>query len=195
LLITNGKTWEVRGWSLTRAQIDEAMAHGAIGFKQYLGKGIEMSLEALEGQVTGRKAAKDDKAPSSPPPKPADEGGSSGTWIGLGVGGAVVVGLVAFAIRRRNQRAGEARGEFDKARASAERAYTDLILACEELGGETGSELQLKATELKKRLDAVVAEADGKPDRMNDRVVIGKITQLESELAALRSTQLQKARG
>ncbi|HUJ58179.1 MAG TPA: hypothetical protein VLX92_06795 [Kofleriaceae bacterium] len=209
LLISNGKAWEVRGWGLARAQIDAAMADAAPAYKAYLGKGLVASLVALAARAS---------SPTAPPPRvpehpaapvtapvtapsattetaPATTTGSSLPWLPLGIGGAVVVGAIGFAIYRRNKRAGEARGEFDKARASAERAYTDLVLACEDMGGDAGTQLQLKASDLKKQLDAVIADADGKPDQMTDRVVLGKIAQLEAELAALRSTQLQKARG
>ena len=206
LLISNGKTWEARGWGLTKAQIDAAMADSAPAYKAYFGKGLVASLTALAGKVSLAGQA---PPPPRPPDKPAtprstpviepssgtltSSTGSSFPWLPLGLGGAAVVGVVAFAIHRRNQRASESRGDFNQARASAERAYADLVLACDDLGGDAGTQLQLQASDLKKRLDDVVADADGKPDKMSDRVVLGKIAQLESELAALRSTQLQKA--
>ncbi|HTR51441.1 MAG TPA: hypothetical protein VMJ10_12085 [Kofleriaceae bacterium] len=208
LLISNGKAWEVRGWGLTRAQIDAAMADSAPAYKAYLGKGLVASLTALAGKVAAVAAPPPPRAPDRPtaprsqPPTesiapssgtPTRSTGATFPWLPLGIGGAVAIGAVAFAIHRRNRRATESRGDFDRARASAERAYADLVLACEDLGGDAGTQLQLKASDLKKRLDDVIADADGKPDKMSDRVVLGKIAQLDSELAALRSTQLQKA--
>src|SRR5207247_1725718 len=102
-------------------------------------------------------------------------------------------GVIVLAIMRRNRLAKEGLASVGTAKASAERAYTELVLACEELGGDPqASELQLKATELKKRVDAIVADTEAKPARGTDPVTIGKIRQLENELAALRSTVLQK---
>jgi hypothetical protein len=184
LFVSNGKSWEIRGWGLTRSQIDAAMAEAGPSFKQYLGKGVTISLRSLASLVGAPSAASSSSS----------GGGSHGLSIGFGIAGALVAAGIGFAIYRRNKRASESRGDFDAAKTSAERAYTDLILASEDLAGNAGSPLQLKAAELKKQLDAIVADADGKPDRMSDRVVLGKISQIESELAALRSTQLQKAR-
>jgi hypothetical protein len=176
------------------------MAEAGPSFKQYLGRGVTSSLASL-ASLAGAPAASPSAGATAAPPSlsPAQapgnaSGGGHGLAIGLGVAGALVAGGLGFAIYRRNKRAAESRGDFDAAKASAERAYTELILASEELGGDAGYQLQLKAADLKKQLDAIVAEADGKPDKMSDRVVLGKISQLESELAALRSTQLQKAR-
>jgi hypothetical protein len=193
LLVSNGKGWEVRGWGLTTQKIDAAMTAAAPAYKQYLGKGITQSLSSLAAETRAVAPSAGASMTSTSPSPSSDSGGGHGLAIGLGLVGALVVGGVGFAIYRRNKRAGESRGEFDAAKASAERTYTDLMLASEDLGGDAGYELQLKAADLKKQLDTIVAQADGKADRMSDRVVLGKISQIESELAALRSTRLQKA--
>jgi hypothetical protein len=207
LFVTNGKGWEVRGWGLTGDKIDAAMKDAPAAFKQYLGKGVTTSLTSLASLVT-EPAQPPARRPQPPPPtirppatttasspstSSSSDGGGHGLAIGLGIVGALVVGGVGFAIYRRNKRANESRGDFDTAKGNAEKAYTDLMLASEELGGDAGYQLQLKASDLKKQLDTIVADADGKADKMSDRVVLGKISQIESELAALRSTQLQKA--
>jgi len=207
LFVTNGKGWEARGWGLSQQQIDSAMAQAAPAFKQYLGKGVTQSLTSLASLASSPTPP---PPPKLPPPKQAekpsagatstpstssssDSGGGHGLVIGLGIVGALAAGGIGFAIYRRNKRAKESRGDFDTAKGNAERAYTDLMLASEELGGDAGYQLQLKAADLKKQLDAIVADADGHADKMSDRVVLGKISQIESELAALRSTRLQKA--
>ena len=207
LFVTNGKGWEVRGWGLTGDKIDSAMKDAPAAFKQYLGKGVTTSLTSLASLASSPTPPPPRlPQPKSPPPATTtasspstssssskSDGGGHGLAIGLGVVGALVVGGVGFAIYRRNKRAKESRGDFDTAKGNAEKAYTDLMLASEELGGDAGYQLQLKAADLKKQLDTIVADADGKADKMSDRVVLGKISQIESELAALRSTQLQKA--
>ena len=67
------------------------------------------------------------------------------------------------------------------------------MLACEELPGDPqATDIQLKATELKKRADQVVAEVEAAPHTGNDPVPLGKLDQIENELGALRSTVLQK---
>jgi hypothetical protein len=214
LLISNGVKWDARGWSLTRTQLDAAMADAAPAYKAYLGKGLVQSLVSLAAAVGGGATA----APAPPqPPQPhsepqqrlpavapasssdrsdrGDRSSSASTLPWLGIGGAALAGLVGFAIYRRNKRAAEARAQLATARANAERTYTELVLASEELPGEAGTQLQLRAGDLKQQLDAIIADAEGNPEKMTDRVVLGRIAQLDGELAALRTTQLQKARG
>jgi hypothetical protein len=116
------------------------------------------------------------------------------------VGGTLLVatgGLVTLAIIRRQKLARSGLAKLDDARASLDRSYAELVLACEELPGDPqATEIQLKATELKKRMDAIVADTQAKPHTGNDPVTLGKLQQLENEIAALRSTVLQKnARG
>jgi hypothetical protein len=129
---------EVRGWGLTRQKIDAAMAEAAPGFKQYLGKGVTQSLIALAAVAVSPTPP----PPPSLPPKaegvreaPARARGRrpldfverqrrrSRARDRLGIVGALVVGGVGFAIYRRNKRASESRGDFDTAKANAERAY------------------------------------------------------------------------
>jgi len=57
---------------------------------------------------------------------------------------------------------------------------------------ETAAQIQLRATELKRRLDERVREIREQPVLGNDPVRIGELRQLEGELAALRSTALQR---
>jgi hypothetical protein len=114
------------------------------------------------------------------------------------LGGTVVAlggGLVALAIVRRGKLAKEGLTAVAKAKAALDKSYADVVLACEELPGDPqASEIQLKAAELKKRGDAISAEVDAAPSRGTDPVTIGKLEQLDNELAALRSTVMQKAR-
>jgi hypothetical protein len=183
LLVSNGAHWEARGWGLSRGAIDAALDAATPALRQYFGKGIQQALEGLSAAATGA-AAPPGGASTSKAPTAAILGGTA----------ALAASGVAFVIWRRDKLAKERRVPFDAARASAERAFTDLVLASEELSGDDGAKLQLEAGDLKKRLDAFVAEAEKKPLALGTPVTLGKIRQFESELAALRSTRLQKAR-
>jgi hypothetical protein len=132
-------------------------------------------------------------APVTQPPAKKDDSGFSMLPV---VGGTLVVavgGVVALAIMRRNKLAREGAGKVGDAMQSLERNAAELVLACEELPGDPqATDIQLKAAELKKRADVIVAETEAKPQSGNDPVTLGQLRQLENEIAALRSTVLQK---
>jgi hypothetical protein len=199
LLIANGERWEARGWGLSPGRVHQALVRAAPALERYFARGLVVALDELAALSVASRAAKQVvRAPEarsgiSRSTREAEESSSSGSIVAWGVAGVVTAGLVGFVIARRNRRAKERRAEFDAVRASAERAFADLILSSEELSGEAGRELQLKGGEVRRRLDDLIAEAEGNPSRMNDPVLLGKIRHIESELAALRSTGLQKA--
>ena len=189
LLVFNTRDWVARGWGLSESQIqralDAARPHQHEVFAKELIDAIDHLASAANPKV-GTTASGEEKHDSSFPVLPV-------------VGGIAVVtvgGLVGLAIMRRGKLAKEGGAKLADAQASAEKAYADLMLACEDLPADSGgTDLQLKAAELKKRLDTVVEEIRAQPHKGTDPVMIGKIRQLENELAALRSTVLQKEKG
>jgi hypothetical protein len=195
LLIANGKRWEARGWGLSAGRVQTALERATPGLSQYLGRGLAQALDEL-GALTVASAAQTGAArpqTDTSAPVTAEEPESSSTSIALGLLGTVAAGALGFVIYRRSKRAKEQRADYDSARASAERAFADLMLSSEELRGPIGAELQRKGAALKQSLDARIAETEGKPAKMSDPIVVGEIRQIESEFAALRSTGLQEA--
>jgi len=184
LLVFNTRDWVARGWGLSDAEIqralDAARPHQHEVFATELIDAVDQLAKAASPKV-GTTASGEEQHDSSFPVLPV-------------VGGIAVVGiggLVGLAIMRRGRLAKEGTAKLAEAQGSAEKAYADLMLACEELPTD-GTDLQLKAADLKKRLDTVVEEIRAQPHKGTDPVMIGKIRQLENELAALRSTVLQK---
>jgi hypothetical protein len=175
LLVFNTRDFAGRGWGMSRQEIERALANLPHAVFSHM---IVRALDALANATT--RAAR-------------TEHGISLLPIVGGTVGVAAAGLVALAIVRRNKLAKQGMAKLGDARASAERAYADLMLACEDLPGDAqASEIQLRASELKKRMDAIVTETEARPVKGNDPVQIGKLHQLENELAALRSTVLQK---
>ncbi|MCE9578791.1 MAG: hypothetical protein K8W52_37045 [Deltaproteobacteria bacterium] len=171
VLVFDTHAWVARGWGLTEREIARALELARPGTRTVFAAQLIAALDQLaaSARAQGASAAPDDSL----------------AWpiIG-GIGLALTMGLTALAIRRRNQVARAGAAAQAEVRASAERAYSEVMLACEELGGDPqATELQLRAAELRRRLDAITG---------HDRVALGKIHQLENELAALRSTTLQK---
>jgi hypothetical protein len=180
LLVFNTRDWAARGWGLSDGELAKALEAARPHAHEVFAQELIDALDQL-----GRAADKQ-----------AESGGGFPVLPVFGSIGAVAAGgLLVLAIRRRNLLAKEGLAKVTEAKASADRAYSDLVLACEELPGDPqASEIQIKASDLKKRVDAIAAETDAKPAKGNDPVTVGKIRQLENELAALRSTVLQKER-
>jgi hypothetical protein len=178
LLIYNGADLAARGWGLDDDEIKRGLAAAKAAHRRTNAQVLTTALDDL-GTLATQKI---------------DRGTNLAPVIGGGVGVVAIGGVLGLAIHRRNKLAKEGKVAIQQAKASAERAYSELMLACEELTGNDGTELQLKAAELKKRMDAVVQEAEASPAKKSDPVTLGKIRQFENEFAALRSTSLQKAR-
>jgi hypothetical protein len=180
LLVFDTHGFAAKGWGLSDAALRDALLTAKPREHEVFAQRLIEAIDSI-----GRATA---------PVKHEDESGSSMTLpIVGGVVGIAGAGLIALAIMRRNKLAKEGLANLADARKSADRAYTDLVLACEELPGDPqASEIQLKASDLKKRVDTLVAETEAKPQKGTDPVQIGKIRQLENEIAALRSTVLQK---
>jgi len=182
LLVFNTKQIATRGW-VSDAQALEAIRNAPATPHEVFADHIIDILRLLgnAAQPAAANAAKH------------EDSGSSALPIVGGVVGIGALGVIGLAIMRRNRLAKEGLANVADAKKSAERAYTDLVLACEELPGDAkASEIQLKASDLKKRVDSLVADTEEHPSKGTDPVVIGKIRQLENEMAALRSTVLQK---
>jgi hypothetical protein len=179
LLAFDTRDWVARGWGLEQGEIQRILAAARPHQPAVLSAWLIRALSGL-GEAASR-------APAS-----AADGGVSLPVVG-GIGASVAAGALGLVIRRRNQLAKLGAAKLLEAQRSAERAYTEVILACEELPvPEQGTEIQLRAAELKRRLDKVVDQVRPRPTTGNDPVRIGEVRQLEDELAALRSTVLQK---
>jgi len=184
LLVFNTRDWAARGWGLSDGELAKALEAARPHAHEVFAQELIDALDQL-GRAADKQA---EKAASS-------GGGFPALPVFGGIGVVAAGGLLVLAIRRRNLLAKEGLAKVTEAKASADRAYSDLVLACEELPGDPqASEIQLKASDLKERVDQIAADTDTKPARGNDPVTVGKIRQLENELAALRSTVLQKER-
>jgi hypothetical protein len=181
LLVFNTRDWAARGWGLNDAELARALEAARPHAHEVFAQELVGALDQLGRAAVAKGTANDDR------------GGGLVLPVVGGIAAVATGGLIALAIRRRNLLAKQGLAKVGEAKASADRAYSDLVLACEELPGDPrASDIQLKASDLKKRVDAIAAETEAKPTRGNDPVTVGKIRQLENELAALRSTVLQK---
>jgi hypothetical protein len=176
LLLFNGEHWQARGWGLSAAEIERRLQAARPGLSKYYGRGLVEALDGLGAAASGQAQSGAAHPPGAP---------RASVWpLGLGVMGAgAALTALLLIIRRRNRRAQKQMGGLSAARAEAEQAYAELVLAAEELGREPARTLQLRATELKRRLDAV---SDADP------LAEGRIRQLRNELAALHSEVLQR---
>ena len=188
LLLFNGRRWEARGWGLTQAQIRGALDSARAGLQIYYGRGLVQAIDALGQSSVGGLAGGQ--------PDPTQSEIQESGWLGVSpvAVGAVAVGLaaIAFVVARRRRVTQRERAEFDQAHAQAERTYADVVIAADRL--DDSVELQSKAGRLKESLDTLKRDADRKPGLKADPVTVGRVRQIESELAAIRSTVLQKSR-
>ena len=200
LLIWNGQRIEAHGWDLGRRQVDEATAAVRDRIATRPAEAIELALDGMLALAPPLgPAVRRSPAPSPVADPVADSGAapaSGGQGIALlGTGGLAalaLVGGVALVIRGRARRAAEAQAALREGLSAADQRYSELMLAAEELAPADAEALQLRAGTLKQRLDALALEARGA--NTDDPVRLGKVQQLEGEIAALRSTVLQKQR-
>jgi hypothetical protein len=184
LVVFNGPAWDAKGWGLRPDQVRSALTGAEPGLHEYFGKGLVQALDRLGQAATGTTAH---------PLKPEESSGSALPLVGASVAGLLVVGGFAWIVRRRNALAKEQRAELTEAKGSAERTYAELMLVADDLPSADAQDLQLRAADIKRRLDAVLDEAE-RASKPGDPVVVGRVRQFENELAALRSTMLQKSR-
>jgi hypothetical protein len=190
LLLFNGSRWDARGWGLDEARIKGALDRAEPGLRSYYARGLVMALDELGAAATGSPSS-----PSSVQASPTREapGGSS-----LGMIAAVALALFgvlfAWVLRRRKVLGGARYSEFEKTRLLAEQTYADVMLAAESLP-DRGTEEKRRASELKERLDRLGREAAARPVDANDPVLLGKVRQLENEIAAIHSVILQREKG
>jgi hypothetical protein len=181
LLIFDTRDWVARGWGLDDASIERALTAALPHQRTVFSRELIGALDGL-GQLAEQSRTHLTSSHSS-----------SALPITLGIGAAAALGVLGLVIRRRNQLAKAGRAKLAEVERSAERTYSELILACEELSQQgEAAELQLRATELKRRVDDVLALGRQRPSKGNDPVTLGEVRQLEDEMSALRSTVLQK---
>ena len=174
LLVFDTHDWVARGWGLDSGQVVSILAAARPHERTVFSRELIGALRALAAEQSSA--------------------GSSFALPALGVGGALAVGLLGLVVRRRRQLAQLGAAQLAEAQSSLGRTYAELVLACEELPEQQeASELQLRATELKRRADEVLKQGRLEPASGNDPVVVGRVRQLESELSALHSIVLQKA--
>jgi hypothetical protein len=208
LIVAQGRGFACRGWGqqMKGPSRNGTIADEAVAILRELGG--HAKPQATTPTTTPSSGTTLQHPPAPPPPTPApipatraaepekkkDDGG--GFPVLPVLGGTVVViggGLIALAIRRRRKLAKEGSTKLGAMKATIDKTYADVVLACEDLPGDPqATELQLKAAELKKRADAIAADVEAAPHTGTDPVVLGKLEQLENELGALRSTVLQK---
>lgn len=182
LLIFNTREYVARGWGLAGAELRDVLARARPKPGEIYARSLTRGLAALGQQALRRT-------------EPSTEGGFP-PLLALGGTGVLLAGVaLGLVLRRRSRLARSGLAQLNAARGAAERTYTELMLACEELPeAEQAAELQLRATELKRRLDLIVSQVRARPESGNDPVRIGELRQLEDELVGLRSTLLQRAK-
>lgn len=187
LLLYNGERWEARGWGLAADDIGRLLDGAEAGLRENHARGLVQALDALGQAASGERetSTPERRAPSPSFVDPL-------LWGGLGA--LAIGGGVAWVIRRRRRLAATRRAELRDAVSSAERAYAEVMLAAEGLTGDDVAELQLHAAALERELRAIVAGTEQRGDHAVTTVDLGKIRQIENELATVRSTILQRAR-
>lgn len=179
LLLFNGHRWEARGWALSPAAIDGALAAATPALHQYFGKGLASALANLAEA-------------SQRPPQPASS--SAATGIGLGVGAVVALGAVGWVIVRRQRRAQEGRRSLADARTSFDKVFADVLIAAEDLHGPEASVLREKATRLREQMNTLAPPDMKQLPAKQESLTMAQLLQMENELEALRSSVLQAKR-
>ncbi len=93
LLIFNGREWDAHGWRLGREAIERALADGKRGLDENYAHGLVAALIALDLAVH--------QGEQKPPPR------MPLLVFGASLGGALIVGGLAFTLWRRHQRGRE----------------------------------------------------------------------------------------
>lgn len=189
LLLLNGARWEARGWGLAPGRVTAILDSAEPALADSYARGLVRALDSL-GQAstaTTAQSAGGDRGTGAPDDSPP--------WLWIGAGGAVALVATGWIIRRRMLRSRTRARGFGDRLAEVEQVYADVVLAAEDLHGDDVADLQLRAAELKKRLDAVAGEVRDDPSLAATRLTAGKLRQLENELVTLRSTVLQKRKG
>jgi hypothetical protein len=191
LLVFNGTRWDARGWGLDAPRIQRALENAAPGLRSYYARGLVTALDELGAAATGSPTATSDAKGAQAEPR-SGGGGSLGILAGLML---AIAGLFfGWMIRRRKVLGGQKYAAFEKARLVAEQSYADVMLAAEALP-DSGVEEKRRASELKGRLDRLGREAASRPMSADDPVLLGKVEQLENEIAAIHSVILQRTKG
>jgi hypothetical protein len=191
LLVFNGTRWDARGWGMDSPRIQRALESAEPGLRSYYARGLVMALDQLGAAATGSPAGTSDSKGTEAEPR---SGGGAGLGIFAGLLIAIAGLFFGWVLRRRKVLGSERYAAFEKARLVAEQSYADVMLAAEALP-DSGVEEKRRASELKGRLDRLGREAASRPMSADDPVLLGKVQQLENEIAAIHSVILQRTKG
>ena len=180
LLLFDGRRWEARGWNLSHAAIDAALARAEVGLRQYYGRGLALAVAELDAAAGGRGEER--------------RSGSSLASVALGVAGLGAAAAVGWVIARRVRRGGERRRTLAEARSSAEKVFADVLIAADEMPGPEAAALREKATRLRDQIDALAPPAVKQLPAKEESLTLAQLLQTENELEALRSSVLQAKR-
>jgi hypothetical protein len=192
LLVFNGSRWEARGWGLDSSRIHSALQTAEPGLRSYYARGLVQALDELGAAATGSSPGTSESKAA----EPADSRTGGGASLGIIAGLVLALAAVFFGwvLRRRKTLGTQKYAAFEKARLGAEQTYADVMLAAEALP-DSGVEEKRRASELKGRLDRLGREAASRPMAADDPVLLGKVQQLENEIAAIHSVILQRTKG
>jgi hypothetical protein len=184
LLLFNGRRWEARGWELSPAAIDAALAAAEPALRQYYGRGLVVALGNL-GRATGR-----DKKERE------DEGRKSSSLLGVlaGAGAVTAAAAIGWVVIRRRRLARERRQALHEARSSADQVFADVLLAAEDMTGPDAAQLRDKATRLRDQIEALAPPNLKQLPAKEESLTLARLRQMENELEALRSSVLQAKR-
>ncbi|HEX9295550.1 MAG TPA: hypothetical protein VF881_06935 [Polyangiaceae bacterium] len=186
LLLFNGLRWDARGWGLGEARVKLALQTAEPALRSYYARGLVTALDELGLAATASRA--------EPASQSREPGGGLRFGVLAGILLAISAALLGWVLRRRKAIAGRRYAEFENARLSAEQTYADVMLAAEALP-DLGTGEKRRASELKGRLDRLGREAAARPMAANDPILLGKVQQLENEIAVLHSVILQRTKG
>ncbi len=179
LLLYNQNRWEAKGWNLSKESISALLRAVKAEQKQ---SGVAPILASALNRLAKNST------PSIAPPTSS----ASSSFVLPSIAALVSMGALAWVLRRRSLLSDNAQRLYHDARSSAEQAFSDVMLAAEDLMTDEAAPLQLRASEQKRELDRLVASVGDRVLEMKRKTTLGKLQHIENELTVLRSTILQK---
>jgi hypothetical protein len=98
---------------------------------------------------------------------------------------------VAWVIVRRRRRGQESRRTLAEARLSADKVFSDVVLATEDMTGPDAAELREKAARIHDQIEAIAPPGLKQLPAREETLTVARLLQMENELEALRSRVLQ----